>query len=213
MLAPASCVNADSLPRDWQPINVRLGENRTKPAPGCITSASLKNNCPYEFLAFGIEEIILDYKSTDESIMDGIALLRLSRDVEFTKSIKPICLPINSSIEQTLYTVVWSKAELRSGLDNDAEVQLSNKNTCVASYAGTGAALGDDHVCVGKQNVTGECKTNIGIPLMNVETMEDYERWTVVGIMSFNSKRCKGWANVYTRVYDYLPWIHSRVRP
>lgn len=55
-------------------------------------------NDPY--VDFGIEEVIVypEYHSKNQNKFHDIALIKLQHDVQFTKWIKPICLPLDLEV-------------------------------------------------------------------------------------------------------------------
>jgi len=101
-LTAAHCVT--SIPNGLTLSKVRLGEwdLRSDPDIEVLENEEVTND-PY--VDFGIEEVIVhpEYYSTNINKFHDIALIKLQHDVQFTKWIKPICLPLDLEVRKNLY--------------------------------------------------------------------------------------------------------------
>jgi hypothetical protein len=99
---------------------VRLGEWDKRTNPDCQEFLNEKM-CNDPHVEIGIAKIITHPKFVStNTIYHDIALLKLERDVEYTKWIKPICLPIEANIRnmnltsRSLEVIGYGKTETRS---------------------------------------------------------------------------------------------------
>ncbi|XP_073961120.1 phenoloxidase-activating enzyme-like [Choristoneura fumiferana] len=76
--------------------------------------------------------------------------------------------------------------------------------------------LWDHQMCAGGEAGKDACKGDSGGPLMHYHQINDTKsHFEVTGIVSFGLVWC-GTENVpgiYTKVFGYLPWIHSNIQP
>lgn len=219
VLTAAHCVKGKDLPATWNLRSVRLGEYDTESDQDCIDNEEVKL-CADDPITVGIEEQIAheEYRpySTDQKY--DIALLRLSRDITSTNYIRPICLPRTPSFGDKLFVAGWGKTENQtsSNIKLKLSLPLTKKEDCERNYAKIGIRLGYGQVCAGGQKGKDSCRGDSGGSLMAIEKFsDDSSTWTAVGIVSFGPSPCglAGWAGVYTRVYDFVPWIISKMRP
>ncbi|NP_001155077.1 serine protease 16 precursor [Nasonia vitripennis] len=220
ILTAAHCLKGRSLPSTWTLQSVRLGEYNTATNPDCIPDGSDGFVCADEPINVGIDEQIVheDYAPYSNDQRYDIALLRLSRDVAFTNYIKPICLPTSSDIGQKLTVAGWGKTETRSESDVKLKVNvpLVDKQACGSRYSNAGVSLGEGQICAGGVKGRDSCRGDSGGPLMQQDRLPDGTlRWSEAGVVSFGPSPCgmEGWPGVYTKVYDYMPWIISKLRP
>ncbi|KYM93571.1 Serine protease easter [Cyphomyrmex costatus] len=205
ILTAAHCVKGKDLPTNWRLSSVRLGEYDTDTDRDCIPD--------------GVDEQIAheNYRPLSRDQSYDIALLRLSRDVPFTRYIKPICLPSNSTINGKLFVAGWGKTETRSAsnLKLKLTLPLAEKSVCDQTYVSAGVRLGYGQICAGGQKGKDSCRGDSGGPLMAVERIADGTgKWTAVGVVSFGPSPCgmQGWPGVYTKVSDFVPWILNNMR-
>lgn len=120
VLTASHCVNSAELPKTWTLSGVRLGEWNLETETDCDTSG-VGSDCADPVLDVPIEERIPhpEYGPSSEQQYNDIALLRLSRPVQFTYFIKPICLPTaaelktRSPVNEKYVVAGWGKTETR----------------------------------------------------------------------------------------------------
>ncbi len=90
-----------SLPPGYSLVNVRLGEWDTKTTKDCDESFANEVVCNDPPIDVSIAEKIPHekYSPSDNHHYHDIALLRLSRPVQFTDFIAPICLPSSPQLK------------------------------------------------------------------------------------------------------------------
>lgn len=214
VLTAAHCLKGKDLPKTWTLSRVRLGEYDTNQNVDCIQRNGIRV-CADPLVTIPIEEQIAheDYIPASKDQRNDIALLRLSRDVNFTHYIKAICLPLDSNVGQLLDVAGWGKTETRSesNVKLKVKIPLVSNADCVRTYANAGLQLGDGQICAGSQKGKDSCRGDSGGPLMAraLGANEDKPRWVSIGVVSFGPSPCgmAGWPGVYTKVHDFLPWI------
>ncbi|CAK1589515.1 unnamed protein product [Parnassius mnemosyne] len=206
------------------PINVRLGEyDITNPGPDCVEVEGGGNDCTAGVLILPIEHLIPhpNYSPGSRLRRNDIALIRISQTAPYTDFIRPICLPttditISPRSDTRLYVAGWGAVDTaRSSSDKKMHVDLPyiSRNECEAIYSQPqlNMALWKGQICAGGEIGKDSCKGDSGGPLM----YENGRLYEVVGIVSFGPTPC-GQLNipgVYTKVYEYLPWIRSQIKP
>ncbi|KAG7204080.1 hypothetical protein KM043_001931 [Ampulex compressa] len=218
VLTAAHCIKGKDLPSTWVLESVRLGEHNTETDPDCVQDDE-DLICADSAVWVGVEEQIAheEYRPNSREQRYDIALLRLSRDVQFTNYIKPICLPSTDSLGQKLYVAGWGRTENRSSSNIKLKLSLpiADREQCDRTYSAAGLRLGYGQICAGGQRGKDSCRGDSGGPLMALErALDGTGRWTAVGVVSFGPSPCglQGWPGVYTRVVDFVPWILSKLR-
>ena len=123
-----------------------------------------------------------------------------------------------SLIGQKLTVAGWGKTESRSESDVKLKVNvpLVDKQVCGTRYSNAGVTLGEGQICAGGVKGRDSCRGDSGGPLMQQDRLPDGTlRWSEAGVVSFGPSPCgmDSWPGVCTRVYDYMPWIISKLRP
>ncbi|XP_058790034.1 CLIP domain-containing serine protease HP8 [Phymastichus coffea] len=219
VMTAAHCLKGRSLPSTWRLNRIRLGEYNIETARDCIPDGDTGMFCADPPVVVGIEQQIVheDYNPHNGDQRYDIALLRLSRDVSFTSFIKPICLPRTSKLESKFRVAGWGRTELRSQSEVKLQVTvpLVQAFQCHQVYQPLGIFLGDGQICAGNGDGRDSCTGDSGGPLMQQNRYPNGDiRWNAVGIVSFGPKNCgrNGIPGVYTKVYNYMPWILSKLR-
>ncbi|XP_058795516.1 CLIP domain-containing serine protease HP8-like [Phymastichus coffea] len=217
VLTAAHCLKGKDLPRTWKLEWVRLGEYNTATERDCVPDGDEGQKCSDPPVTIRIEEQIVheDYAPYSAHQRYDIALLRLSRDMPYTDYIRPICLPDNSNVASKLTAAGWGRTELRSGSDIKLKVALPlvDFRQCSRVYRNHQVNLGEGQFCAGGEKGFDSCRGDSGGPIMMREK-EARPRWKVAGIVSFGPANCgmEGFPGVYTKVYDFLPWIMAKLR-
>lgn len=209
-------------------ISVRLGEHQITTNPDCRTKDG-KYTCAPPVEDIGVEQVFIYERFSN--IYNDIALVKLARDVEFkskcplgilftkqfliifsTGSIKPICLPINETLQQetnniTSFTVTgWGATEKVSHSDIPMEVMLPKQEPrqCRLLYR---KQIRSSQLCAGEMR-KDSCNGDSGGPLGTISYYRELQRFVQYGIVSFGSINCgDGVPAVYTRVANFIPWI------
>ncbi|XP_047519408.1 phenoloxidase-activating enzyme-like isoform X1 [Pieris napi] len=221
VLTAAHCVVGPVL-NSGTPINVRLGEYDVSfSGRDCVQVEGGGTDCTDPVVTIPIERTIphKDYNPSAKLRRNDIALLRLAQMAPYTDFIRPICLPnmditLNTMTNIRLEVAGWgaiSDTESFSNLKLHVDLPLATKQQCEPYYAQRQVPLWDGQICAGGEKGKDSCKGDSGGPLMN----ENGKVWEVVGVVSFGPTPC-GMENipgVYTKVYDYLPWIRTQMKP
>lgn len=110
-------MNGKDLPTTWSLTGVRLGEWDTATDVDCDDSLVGEQLCNSAAVDVPIEQKIPheQYDPQASNQHNDIALLRLSFDAPYTEYIRPICLPIDSTlrnndfVKQTLSVAGWGE--------------------------------------------------------------------------------------------------------
>ncbi|XP_018332507.1 CLIP domain-containing serine protease 2 [Agrilus planipennis] len=226
VLTAAHCVKGKDLPRTWTLSSVRLGEYNTETEEDCVTSGNGYKWCSDKPIDIPVEERIAHekYQPRDPNQYNDIALLRLSRAVNFTDYIKPVCLPTSSElinndfVGTTMYVAGWGKTENSS----DSPIKLKLKvpvkriTTCAEVYRNADIELGPTQMCAGGESGKDSCRGDSGGPLMgNYKNANADANWYALGLVSFGPSPCgtAGWPGIYTKINDFVPWIVNKLKP
>ncbi|KAJ8668476.1 hypothetical protein QAD02_010139 [Eretmocerus hayati] len=219
VLTAAHCLNP-GLPLGWELQSVRLGEWNISSEIDCQD-----NSCrPRHIDVPVVMKIKHESYNTNPNtrLSDDIALLKLGRLVKFTDEIQPICLPIKPDLPEYMTVIGWGRTEysIQSQVLLKAQIPLANKRECELIYRVHGfAVLSPTQICAGGERNKNSCSGDSGGPLIGLNEPilkgKLFEfRNAVLGIVSFGSQRCgtAGIPAVYTKVYDYVPWILDKIR-
>lgn len=196
---------------------MRLGEWNTATDPDCIENLNVsEKDCSDPPLDLTPEEVIPhpEFNSNNQSNND-IGLIRLSRDVDNTFFISPICLPtaqLQSQPGDSVMVSGWGRTldSGRSAIKQKLQIEIADRDNCVQKFAAARRTIFDHQICAGGVFREDSCDGDSGGPLMKL--VNDHQ-WFVEGIVSFGN-RCglEGWPAIYTRVNSFLDWISSNVR-
>lgn len=99
VITAAHCVL--KVPATWKLTSVRLGEWDTSTDRDCDNSFVNEHVCNDPPVDIAVEEKIVheSYEANSKNQHHDIALLRLTKNVQYTDFIRPICLPVDSSVK------------------------------------------------------------------------------------------------------------------
>ncbi|XP_065166497.1 proclotting enzyme-like [Atheta coriaria] len=146
------------------------------------------------------------------TLYNDIALLTLDSPVQFSKQIRPVCLPApGSSYESQTATVIgWgSLREMgpQPAILQEVNIPIWRNSDCRVKYGGAAPGGIVDHMLCAGQDSRDSCSGDSGGPLM-----VNNGKWTQVGIVSWGIGCGKGqYPGVYTRVEKFLPWIQKNM--
>lgn len=224
VLTASHCVNGKDLPTTWNLSGVRLGEWDTTTDTDCddsFTDGTVCNDPPVDI---PIEEKVphSNYDPQGSNQHNDIALLRLSREAPITTFIRPICLPVDSTIrnnlfeKQTLSVAGWGKTETVSASNLKLKVNVDgvSNNDCQRVYSSENRQIIGSQVCAGGKKGFDSCRGDSGGPLMRQNERGTPPYWYLAGLVSYGPSPCgmENWPGVYTRVGSFIPWIEANVR-
>lgn len=129
--------------------------------------------------------------------------------VEFTKTVRPICLPSGGKIFNGQSATVIGWGSLRENGPQPAILQkvtipIWSNAECKVKYGGAApGGIIESMLCAG-QSQKDSCSGDSGGPLM----VNEGGHWVQAGVVSWGIGCGKGqYPGVYTRVTSYLPWI------
>ncbi|KAK7794494.1 hypothetical protein R5R35_004713 [Gryllus longicercus] len=207
---------AHCFTRNGNPKVVRLGELNLK-----TTSEANKHE------DFAVAQVLPHPDYVDSANYNDLGLVRLSRDVAFTPSIRPLCLQVDkdfgrpSAIASGWGYTDWTIREMSDHLMK-VKLPIQDNEVCQNAYKtkSTTPSLRrgieeESMICAGALNVRNDtCGGDSGGPLQ-IRLDEPYCMYSLVGVTSFGKGSCgTGKAPaVYTRVSRYVSWIESVVWP
>uniref|UniRef100_A0AAG5CRA8 Peptidase S1 domain-containing protein n=1 Tax=Anopheles atroparvus TaxID=41427 RepID=A0AAG5CRA8_ANOAO len=155
---------------------------------------------------------IIRHRNFDQnSYNHDIALLKLRKPVEFTKTIRPVCLPKERSEPAgQLGTVVgWgrtSEGGTLPALVQHVDVPILTLDQC-RSMKYRASRITSNMLCAGKGK-QDSCQGDSGGPLL----VRNGDKHEIVGIVSWGVGCGRaGYPGVYTRVVRYLPWLRANL--
>ena len=171
--------------------------------------ADLNKTKEYEIMSVTLHP---DYEMKKGIPQNDLALLKLTEDVVFDNSIKPICLPEKSDDSwqnETADVAGWGFTEnlTLSNLLLQVSLKFVNPSVCQADIRFKGVenfTLTSSQICA--QGVLGQdsCMGDSGGPLMYLNSRQT----VLIGITSFGTRECdSSIPGVYTDVFKYKNWI------
>ncbi|XP_062302968.1 coagulation factor VII [Osmerus eperlanus] len=160
-----------------------------------------------------VAEILMHADYVHLTADSDIALLRLSKPVVFTPYAVPVCLPTRSLAERELWAISmhtvsgWGRVGEMGPTSNvlrRLDVPRMRTQECVEH---SGVTLTKNMFCAGYTDSKGDsCKGDSGGPLVTRYRKTVF----LLGIVSWG-KGCARPGNygIYTRVSNYLEWIHN----
>jgi len=205
----AHCVDLQYR-RHFDRITVSLGDHNVK------TYDDTKN-------VFRKLKRIVRSPQYDNNFINGdMALLQLEKKVTFSDTIRPACLPDNSSTTYayesgiisgwgyTEVTKILKPRPLTSDVLREAEIYILPQDLCIEFSP---FPITDRMICTfkGPLGVESTCQGDSGGPLV-VNTAEN--RHVLVGATSFGVSTCEGpYPAMFTRITAHLSFIHAAMVP
>ncbi|XP_055850341.1 serine protease easter-like [Episyrphus balteatus] len=218
------------LPGHSKPFRVRLGEWNTSTDKDCEVDTRGIKNCADSYIDVTIEKLIRHEKFkilSFEGPRNDIALIRLSRIVDYTDYIRPICLPLDDILKEStfdghkMYFYDWEIADFGHGIEKNvkrkAEVSVVPLNECKRLFSHR-VDIGTSQLCAGGQKGIAPCRGDAGGPLIGLDFSNKQRVYNfIAGIVSFGvgASPCgqRGWPSVYTRVGYHVDWIKQHIEP
>jgi len=175
-----------------------------------------------------IEKILPHPKYTQDPVAKyDLAILKLARSVDYSSSIRPICLspPLSNKFEESKLSGTqgkvagWGRTEnaFRSEVLKYTSLTIMGNSKCDVLYkrALREGKLGflddinilDSQLCAIGRGSTDSCSGDSGGPLY----AQDREGvFRLLGVVSYGTNRCdSSLPGVYTRISSFLPWIQA----
>ncbi|XP_070140481.1 serine protease grass-like [Drosophila kikkawai] len=169
----------------------------------------------YPTLEYGVIKKIIHDGFDLRQMTHDIGLLLLSRDIEFSLHLYPICIILNPEVKSkvdsayTFDAYGWGKTNesLLSNVLQKVTLDRYDRSECNKVF---GFSLPSSQICVGS-NVGGSCDRDVGGPLTKKVIVNGLQRHTQFGILSFTTFECR-LAGINTDVTSYVDWIVRKVR-
>ena len=139
----------------YEIVGVRLGDWDTRTNPDCQDFLN-EHVCNAPYVDIPVAQAISHegYDPNSKNQYNDIALLKLERDVKFTKWIKPICLPLASNLRNADYTghsldvagFGKTKTDNFSPVKQRIEIDGVARNQCQQFYSTQGVNLANSQV-------------------------------------------------------------------
>ncbi|XP_053559239.1 transmembrane protease serine 11C-like isoform X2 [Bombina bombina] len=164
-------------------------------------------------VGISLEKLRIYENYTSETHSNDIAVIKLSTPVNFTRYIRPICLPEKSDFfpdNTTCYITGWGalKEGGKSPTLQQAVVKIINKDTC-GSNKMYGSLIKPSMICAGyEEGKIDSCQGDSGGPLA---TKQENGTWVLAGIVSFGY-RCAlpNKPGIYSDVTYLRNWIRQQ---
>ncbi|GLV32013.1 uncharacterized protein CBL_07772 [Carabus blaptoides fortunei] len=155
---------------------------------------------------------IIRHRNFDaNSYNHDIALLKLRKPIEFSKNIRPVCLPFNAQDPAGLEGVVvgWgrtSEGGMLPGIVQEVAVPIWSLTQCRAMKY-RASRITNYMLCAGRGK-QDSCQGDSGGPLL----VHNGDKYEIVGIVSWGVGCGRpGYPGVYTRVSRYLNWLKNNL--
>ncbi|XP_055850702.1 serine protease easter-like [Episyrphus balteatus] len=224
VLTAAQCISG--LPINWKPSRVRLGEWNASTDQDCEVDTRGIKNCADPYIDVTIEKVIPHekFENSLKGPQNDIALIRLSRIVDYTDYIRPICLPLDDILKEStfdgykMYISGWEIPDegIKGIIKRYAEVPVVPVNECKSLYSQNSLDVGTSQICAGGQKGIDSCRGDAGGPLIGLDSSNKQRVYNfIAGIVSFGASPCgqQDWPSVYTRVGYYVDWIKQHIEP
>ncbi|KAL7291856.1 hypothetical protein TKK_0014419 [Trichogramma kaykai] len=217
ILTAAHCVR--NLGFNLRPVGIRVGEHDLGSERDCDYAGTPNEVCAEKYQDFGIERIIAHQKYNPVSLQNDIALIRLSRDIDFRPdNAKPICMPVapaNKINSNKLLVTGWGLTEQRqvSPVMLKVSLPIFSQERCAERYKGQ-TIVWYKQICVGGEQGKDSCSGDSGGPLQGVGVYNGEPRYVQHGLVSFGLRNCgqSGFPGVYTRLEYYLDWVLDNIK-
>ncbi|KAK0159122.1 hypothetical protein PV328_010045 [Microctonus aethiopoides] len=207
ILTAAHCV---SNINEHVPILVRLGSVRLDDEGDNVQEILINNIIPHP-----------KYKRSQ--VYNDIALIKLSKSIKWTTTVKPICLQtkalesIDINVNVSLIVAGWGATDIDQDssmhLMKSPSLKLVPRKDCGESYTGfrqLPRGLDDKVLCAIDADISRHadtCQGDSGGPFIMRMLTEDI----IIGITSFGQSCGGPTPGVYTSVNAFLDWIESHV--
>jgi len=149
------------------------------------------------------------------------AILTLSRDIEFSKEVSPVCLPVSKGLDEHSQTVVsgWGYTTSGGSFSNvllDMTITTMTNDVCkqkIRDYLGYTSLRITDRMLCGEAPGVISCHGDSGGPWVTRDCNNNY---VLIGITSWGPRKgynaCpRGGLDVAARVSDQLGWIKKNM--
>uniref|UniRef100_A0A1Y1K0Y6 Peptidase S1 domain-containing protein n=1 Tax=Photinus pyralis TaxID=7054 RepID=A0A1Y1K0Y6_PHOPY len=197
---------------------VRLGEFNVMTDVDCLNHTSFGEECSDPVQEYSAENIIVHPDYNPRTSHNDIGLVRLSRNVEYSEYIRPICLPSTKELDLN-ECVQLAASGWGAEIDDVPPVVRKKKlaarllpiSECmkITMFKNSLKRPTNDHLCAYEVRESSSCRGESGSPLM----LSVKNQWEQVGIVSFGFVCGLDFPTVFVKITSYLDWIKENVRP
>ncbi|XP_062707054.1 transmembrane protease serine 9 [Aedes albopictus] len=195
ILTAAHCV-AHMTSFDVSRLSVKLGDHNIR-----ITTE-------VQHIERRVKRLVRHRGFDSRTLYNDVAVLTMDQPVQFTKSVRPICLPTGGADSRgaTATVIGWGSLQENGpqpSILQEVNLPIWSNTDCSRKYgAAAPGGIIESMLCAG-QAAKDSCSGDSGGPLM-----VNSGRWTQVGIVSWGIGCGKGqYPGVYSRVTSFMPWI------
>uniref|UniRef100_A0A1B0ADI6 Peptidase S1 domain-containing protein n=1 Tax=Glossina pallidipes TaxID=7398 RepID=A0A1B0ADI6_GLOPL len=224
VLTAAHCVK-DPYAKNLEVSAVRLGEWDTDTNPDCQVDIRGNKDCAPPYVDISVDRVFPhdSFNMSVNGIRFDVALLRLSSSVTYTDFIRPICLPLNDSLQSldfvgySLIIAGWGHYNSENVMSNvlqKATVNVVPHRKCDLQFRKYYIALSKQEICAEGTGIIDTCLGDSGGPLMYEDYgMHKIGQWYLIGITSFGRSSCGTGSlpGIYTRVSEYINWMLNTI--
>jgi len=164
-----------------------------------------------------IRQVFIRPDFEKKTFNNDIALIKLDREVTFSNSIRPVCLPNTDRSYNNQFTTVvgWGKLSeggLPANVLQEVSVPIITQRKCRHNTKYRVKEITENMICAGyDQGVIDACQGDSGGPM--VWRASPGEPFTQIGIVSWGQGCARqGYPGVYTRIGRYIEWIMQVIR-
>ncbi|XP_044740915.1 proclotting enzyme-like [Chrysoperla carnea] len=200
ILSAAHCV-AHMSSWDVARLTVRLGDH------------NIKTNSEVNHIEKRVKRVVRHRGFDSRTLYNDVAILTLDSPVQFSRQVRPICLPSSGGTfaGKTATVIGWGslrESGPQPAILQEVNIPIWSNGECRAKYGPAAPGGIVEHMLCAGQASRDSCSGDSGGPLMVNEG-----RWTQVGIVSWGIGCGKGqYPGVYTRVTHFLPWINKNLK-
>jgi secreted trypsin-like serine protease len=200
IMTAAHCVSMDPYASKYK---IKLGVHNTR------------NDLEHGMIVSTVEAVYIHPNYDAGSVTYDVALLKLSKPIQFTDHIQPICLPYQDEPlpEAGSKVVVTGWGLLRTGGTypdtlQEVAVEMVDNSVCKSAYP----QLIYEEVMFCAGSIAGgkdSCNGDSGGPLVYYDQTSNH--WEQLGIVSWGDQICAktGKPGVYSKVSAYIDWIEK----
>ncbi|XP_037947125.1 serine protease grass-like [Teleopsis dalmanni] len=208
---------AHCLVVDFNIVGVRLGEYDLNTDPDCQRKGR-RTVCMPPVVDYGIEKVLAHPHYSRQALINDVGLIKLDRDVEFNKHIKPICLPITKRTAETdreqYFITGWGTTENGTTASVLMKGTVKHQELKFCQDLFKRVRITDNHLCVGGEGRIDTCKGDSGGPLFFLAPYKTLNRYVQFGVVSFGVAACglqQALPGVYADIIPQMPWITANL--
>ncbi|EZA47437.1 hypothetical protein DMN91_005410 [Ooceraea biroi] len=168
-----------------------------------------------------IERKTIHPRYDPKTITNDIAILKTTRDVPFSPTLHPVCLPVDEynryrNLDNSFpFVIGWGSIYFRGPASSQllqTQMPVRTEQDCKQAFRNFKSTIIDNRVlCAGyTQGGKDSCQGDSGGPLMTPDPRT--RKFYVVGVVSFGFKCAEpGFPGVYTKVTAFLDFITSQL--